>query len=161
MRTTCDSTKLVSAELLTFYRENKFGEDGGANKSLAKVKLGWLTLYIPNTAGRKRALFFHDVHHLATGYGTDLRGEGEISAWELASGCRRYLAAWLLDSIGMSLGLLIAPRRTLKAFWYGRQCRNLYHGLISRDEIKSATVEEIRLLLGLKSLSYESSTEPE
>ena len=39
---------------------------------------------------------WHDLHHVATGYGTGLIGEAEISAYELRAGCgseRRHYTA--------------------------------------------------------------------
>jgi len=47
-----------------------------------------LDFSIPNTPAHRRAIVLHDLHHVATGYGTDLAGEGEISAWELRAGLR-------------------------------------------------------------------------
>src|SRR5215467_14616440 len=43
---------------------------------------------VPNTARHRWAIMLHDLHHVATGYGTDLVGEAEISAWELRRGLR-------------------------------------------------------------------------
>lgn len=37
-----------------------------------------MRLKFPNTAGRKRAIPLHDLHHVLTGYGTDWVGEAEI-----------------------------------------------------------------------------------
>ena len=37
---------------------------------------------------RQRAVRWHDLHHVATRFGTDNVGEGEISAWELRRGLR-------------------------------------------------------------------------
>jgi hypothetical protein len=63
---------------------------------------------------------------VATGYDTTLVGEAEIGAWELASGCRHYYAAWVLNLGAVLIGLVLAPRRVSRAFVRGWQCTNLY-----------------------------------
>lgn len=151
MISTLQKETTVRNELSSFYRDNGFGEDGGKQLKFAKIKMGWFSFYIPNTESRKKALFFHDVHHLATGYGTDLCGEAEISAWEIGSGCGNFWAAWVLDSFGLIMGIFIAPRRTWRAFWLGRKCRNLYHGLMAKEEIMGANLNDIRILIGFPS----------
>lgn len=139
----------VIVALNRFYHEHGLGEKGGEAESWAKVRLGWINFYIPNTASRKRALFFHDVHHLATGYQTDLRSEAEIGAWEIASGCRDFWAAWVLNYFGFLMGLVISPVRTFRAFVRGRSSLNLYHRVMTREEIDGSTIEEIRAMLHL------------
>ena len=143
------SESTIGECLKKFYLDHDLGEDGGISNRFAKVKVGWFPVYIPNTASRKRALFFHDVHHLVTGYKTDLRGEAEIGAWEIGSGCKDYLAAWVLNGGGMVMGLLIAPRRTIRAFLRGRKSRNLYHGFLTREQVSNSTIGEIRDAIGI------------
>jgi hypothetical protein len=87
---------------------------------------GRMVPIFPNTQARVAAVRLHDLHHVATGYATTWTGEGEISAWELASGCGPYLAAWMLNLGGFGIGCWIAPRRVLRAFVRGRHSRNLY-----------------------------------
>ena len=41
---------------------------------------------VPNTDSHRVGIMLHDLHHVATGFGTDLVGEGEISAWEAHRG---------------------------------------------------------------------------
>jgi len=101
------------------------------------------TFTIPNTKARQRAVRWHDLHHVATGFGTDNAGEGEISAWELRRGLRGlgpYVGG------GTALGLLIAPRRTLRA-WIasGTGHENLFARELSEyDELLQLTVAELR-----------------
>jgi hypothetical protein len=60
-------------------------------------------------------------------YETDLPGEAEIAAWEIASGCARYHAAWILNFGAFGAGLVVAPRRLFRAFLRGRHTKtNLY-----------------------------------
>ena len=92
----------------------------------------------------------HDLHHIATDYATDWPGEVEISAWEIASGCARYSAAWLLDLAGFNAGLVLAPRRLFRAFVRGRHTpTNLYKQRFVDAELDSVTVGMLRDRLGL------------
>src|SRR4029453_2578090 len=70
-------------------------------------------------------------------------GEAEISAWELGAGCADMIAAWLLNLGGMALGMLIAPRRTWRAWLRGRQSESLYRAP-SLDELLARRVGELR-----------------
>ncbi|HEX9105222.1 MAG TPA: hypothetical protein VF997_23590, partial [Polyangia bacterium] len=109
-----------------YFRVNGFGPNGGYDDAWVDFKLGPIPVPFPNTPSRKRAVRFHDLHHALTGYATDVRGEFEISAWEVASGCADYLAAWQLNLSGMVGGMLVAPRRTFRAWVRGRRSGNLY-----------------------------------
>lgn len=88
--------------------------------------------------GYQEPVLLHDVHHLVTGYGTSLRGELEIAAWEVASGgCGPYPLFWLGRVYAMGIGLLVCPVRTFRAFRRGLAARNLYEfpvaDLLERD----------------------------
>lgn len=77
-----------------------------------------------------------------------MRGEAEIGAWELASGCLRYPAAQVLNTASLAMGMLISPRRTLRAWARGRATRNLYvYDTI--DHVLARRVDEMREALGL------------
>ena len=105
---------------------------GGYDQKWVPLAMGPLRFAIPNTAGRVRAVRYHDLHHVVTGYGTDWTGEGEIGAWEVASGCRDLLAAWVLNLYAMQLALWFAPRAVWRAFVRGRHSRNLYARALER-----------------------------
>ena len=75
----------------------------------------------------------HDLHHVVTGYQTDLRGEAEIGAWELASGCLRWPAATILNLFALAMGLVIAPHRMARAWSLGRHTQNLYARTVSTN----------------------------
>jgi hypothetical protein len=109
-----------------YYEANQFGTDGGDSLPWVTVKVLGIPLKIPNTAARKRAVRIHDLHHVLTGYQTDLRGESEIAAWELATGCRAFPAALVLNSVALGMGLAIAPVRCMRAWARGRASANLY-----------------------------------
>ena len=132
-----------------YFRANEFGADGGYDDAWVDFKLGPIPMPIPNTPSRKRAVRFHDLHHALTGYATDVRGEFEISGWEIGSGCADHVAAWQLNLSGMVGGLLVIPRRTWRAFLRGRQSRNLYRATYD-DALLSRRVADVRRELGLE-----------
>ena len=92
----------------------------------------------------------HGLHHVATGCGTDLAGEAEVAAWECRAGLRPlglYTGAIVL-SIAL-LGLLIAPRRTVRA-WRASRGRSLFHvSEYSYADLLLLTVGELRALVRL------------
>lgn len=125
-----------------YFRENGFGEDGGYDDAWVDFELGPIPMPFPNTEGRKRAVRFHDLHHILTGYKTDTLGEFEISAWELGAGCKGFPTALVINAGGMASGLLMAPKRTFRAFMRGRASRSLYGE--TYEEVVCETVEEAR-----------------
>jgi len=73
--------------------------------------------YFPNWRARVAAAAAYTIlHHIAAEYETDWPGEAEIAAWEIASGCARYHAAWVLNLGGFGGRLVVAPRRLFRAF---------------------------------------------
>ena len=131
-----------------YFEANGFGPDGGYAAVWVDFKLGPIPFPFPNTSGRRRAVKLHDLHHVLTGYETDFPGELEISAWEIASGCRDYLAAWQLNLGGLAAGTLLIPRRTFRAFVRGRRSRNLY-GTEYGPSLLGKRVGEARRELGV------------
>jgi hypothetical protein len=109
-----------------YFEANHFGADGGYGDKWVDFKLGKMPFPILNSPSRVRAVRFHDLHHVLTGYDTNTIGEFEISAWEIAAGCKTFAAAWALNLSGMFAGALVAPRRTFRAFVRGRRSRSLY-----------------------------------
>jgi len=110
-----------------YFESNGFG-DGGYDAKWVKLALGPIPFAFPNTAARVRAVRLHDLHHVATGYDTNLLGEAEIGAWEIGSSCRGFVAAWVLNLYAMQLGLWIDPAAVYRAFVRGRHTGNLYSG---------------------------------
>ena len=108
------------------FEANHFGADGGYGARWVAIKVGPLPFWFPNTQARVKAVRFHDLHHIVTGYRTDFPGETEISAWELATGCASHPAALVLNLAGLGAGLFFQPRTLLCAFARGRRTRNLY-----------------------------------
>lgn len=132
-----------------YFTRAGFPADGGYGDRWVKLKaFGRVVLAFPNTKARLRSVRLHDIHHVLTEYDTTWAGEAEIGAWELASGCADHYAAWVLNSGAVAVGLLIAPRRTWRAFVRGRRSGNLYR----RDYAESLlerTVGELRAELRL------------
>lgn len=109
-----------------YFEANGFGKNGGYDEPWVKFALGPLPVHLPNTKQRVRAVRYHDLHHIVTGYETTTLGEFEIAAWELGAGCGAFVAAWVLNLAGVGGGLFRAPRRTFRAFVRGRASRSLY-----------------------------------
>jgi len=141
-----DATRTVREARDQYFRENGLSE-AGYSRRWVKLKMGPIPIAFPNTAARRRAVPLHDLHHMATGYATTWTGEAEIAAWELAAGCGRYWVAWTLDIGAALVGLLIAPRRTWRAFRRGRRCRSLYRATFS-DGLLDMSVAELCARLG-------------
>lgn len=130
------------------FRRAGIPADGGDSEAWVDFKLGPIPMPFPNTDARRRTVKFHDLHHVLTDYRTDILGEFEISAWEIAAGCGRYGVAWGLNLMGLVAGLLSAPRRTMRAFWRGSRSKSLYTTL-SFDEVIDRPVDEVRSRLGV------------
>lgn len=115
--------------------------------------------YFPNWPSRVAAARLHDLHHLATDYETDWPGEAEIAAWEIASGCARYHAAWILNFGGFGAGLVVAPRRLFRAFLRGRRAKtNLYKIGFDESRLNDITVGMLRDQLGLRAALPSATT---
>lgn len=125
-----------------YFEANGFGAMGGYDDPWVDFKLGPIPMPFPNTKGRVRAVGYHDVHHVLTGYATDIIGEFEISAWEIAAGCKGFGAAWVLNLSGMGGGLVRAPRRVFRAFMRGRRQKTAYGEEL--EALLESTVGEAR-----------------
>lgn len=96
------------------------------NRRVEWIMIGPIPVPIPNPPARRRALRIHDVHHLVTGYRTDLAGEFEISAWECSAGLANEPVAWIFCPSGTLGGMLRYPKRIVAAFARGRADRTLF-----------------------------------
>ncbi len=131
-----------------YFDENAFGDDGGYSSKWVDFKLGPIPFPFPNSAERVRAVQFHDLHHIVTGYRTDFIGELEIAAFEIGGGCGDMLVAWILNLSGMAAGFVLAPRRIMRAFVRGRRSRTLYRHTFG-DALLARTVDDVREELGI------------
>jgi hypothetical protein len=109
------------------------------------------TARLPNIAARRAAVRVHDLNHLLTGYGTDWRGEFQISAYELGMGCRWYWAAWALNAGGLAAGVFRAPATLVRAFARGRATTRSLYEIVPRwdDAILDRPVGDLRAAVGI------------
>lgn len=131
-----------------YFDANDLGADGGYGDKWVKLRVGPIRFGFPNTKARLRAVRLHDLHHVMTGYDTDWKGEFEISSWEIASSCRGYVAAWVLNLGGLAAGLFTYPRAVWRAFVRGRRCGNFYATGYS-EALLARTVGDARRELAL------------
>jgi hypothetical protein len=144
-----DPNMSVLSARTRYFTDNHFGDDGGYNDRWVIIaKLGPLKFGFPNTPARVRAVTRHDLHHLVTDYDTDIIGEAEIAAWELASDCRDFHAAWVLNLAALPLGMLRAPARMRRAFARGCNSKNLYAEPFN-DELLRERLGDLRERLGV------------
>lgn len=115
----------------------------------SNVTLFGIDFYRPLNDDARRAIRRHDLHHVLTGYGTDLTGEAEVSAWELGRGMQGVgLYVRMIVASTALLGGLLAPRRVWRAYraaGQGGSCFAVddYEGLLK------LTVAELRVRVGV------------
>jgi hypothetical protein len=141
----------VRAALDAYLGENGFTREGYDAKWTDASVLG-VRLRIPNTRRHRWGIMLHDLHHVATGYGTDLAGEGEISAWELPDAAKGGAYVGAIVTLGTLLGFAIAPVRAARALRAGRTHRRLFGRVPDRtayDALLDGTVGALRERLGI------------
>jgi hypothetical protein len=133
------------------------GVDADAEARWVWIKIGPIPFAYPNTKGRKRLVAAHDLHHLLTGYGTDLVGEAELGAWELGTGLRdRSAVRYAIRVFGFMLPRF--PGRLRTAFVRGLRCQNLLGHQLD-DATLARTVADLRGELGLDRPVSEATAE--
>lgn len=145
----CPADWSVERGLRAYMEENGFTVEAydapWTPASLLGIRFG-----VPNTPRHRWAIRLHDLHHVATGYGTDPAGEGQISAWECRRGVRRLgLYVGTIVASGVLLGLLVAPRKSLRAWRASGRGRSLFHEDRDYPELLAMSVGELRALLGV------------
>jgi hypothetical protein len=135
-------------------RDAYLGENGFSveayDESTTEATLLGIRFRVPNTPKHRWAIMLHDLHHVATGFGTDLTGEAEISAWETPQGLRPlgFYTGWIVGNLAL-LGFVIAPRRTITA-WRASRAPNLFHHPeLCYEEILAMSIAELRRVLRL------------
>lgn len=116
----------------------------------AEGALFGLKFSVPNPPAHQRAIRFHDLHHVATGYGTDHAGEAELSAWQARRGLRRaglYVTAIVLANA--VLGVIVAPARTFKAVRAATGVGTLFDMDADYERLLELSVGELRALLSI------------
>ena len=141
----------VKEALPIFYDNYKLQSDGGVDDSTVKIELfNGVSLFIPNFETRKKVILKHDIHHLVTGYTAEMKGETEISAWELSTGCRHNWVAFTLNTYAMTSGILFNPIGIWKAWLRGQRTQNLYQKKYRDEDLFDQTVAELKNELGLQ-----------
>lgn len=134
-------------------RDRYLDENGLTTESYTKrwvrLPLGPLRLKVYNPRQRRWAIGRHDLHHVATGYGTDPEGELKISAWEVGAGLGRLWVAWAICWPGFLLGLIKCRSQTLAAYRLGRQCRSLFARPDAYEDWLGWSVGKLRSEIGL------------
>lgn len=143
----------IGDALTRHYLAHGLPPDGGASDPWFRVRIGPVTLRLPNPPARRRAVLFHDVNHIVTGYNTTF-GEGEmtIAGFEVGAGCGRFGIAWYINLSMLALGVLTSPRAAFAAFVRGRRSASIYHGHRDPAALAAMTVAEVRTLLRLDSV---------
>jgi hypothetical protein len=110
--------------------------------------MGRVAIPLPNPPARRRALFFHDTNHVLTGYDTTFsRGEVEIAAFEVGSGCGAYAIAWAINLSLLLIGVLLRPVAVFRAFVRGRHARSVYRRADARTALERMHVADLRAQL--------------
>ena len=94
------------------------------------------------------AIPFHDLHHVATGYGTDFVGEAEVGMWELRAGCETAVV-YFLNGMAVLIGLSLSPRRMLAAYRAAKGAQSLYRAPVPVEKLLAMRVGELRAHLGV------------
>lgn len=140
-----DESELVDDALQRLYTEHQLPPDGGEHEAWFHVRLGPLSIPLPNPPARQRAVFVHDVNHILTGYNAVFSdGEMSIAAFEVGSGCGRVWVAWYLNLSLMAIGALLRPWAVFRAFVGGRRARSLYVLPTDRATLRQMTVGAVR-----------------
>ena len=136
--------------LSDFYTKYQIKNDGGINDPVVKVELlKGFSVYIPNIESRKKVLIRHDMHHVLTGFPAVMKGEMEISAWEIATGCLHNWVAFVLNYFGMLMGILFNPIGVWRAYLLGRNTKNLYGFGLTDEALLSRPLNDLKAELGL------------
>jgi len=136
---------LILKDALQIYFSRHHFPNGGYEKKFFNIKIGKLKIPFPNTEGRKKAVKFHDIHHVLTEYDADWPGEVEIGGWEIGSGCGKHYIAWFLNFGSFTWGVFSYPQKLFKAFMHGRNTKtNFYYDTIYNDQLLNSRIGELR-----------------
>lgn len=130
-----------------YLAENGFTVESYDSPTTSGSFLG-IKLAVPNPPSHQRAIRLHDLHHVATGFGTDHVGEAEISAWQARRGLRgagMYVTTIVM--VNALLGVVLAPRRTLAALRSSGAGGSLLSMTINYESLLERTVGELREML--------------
>ncbi|HJU72497.1 MAG TPA: hypothetical protein VJ717_02040 [Gemmatimonadaceae bacterium] len=145
-----DDSVTVGEALTRHYAMHGLPQDGGEGAAWFRIQLGPLRIPLPNPPARRRAVFWHDVNHVLTGYNTTFSdGEMTIAGFEVGAGCGRSGIAWFINLVMMAYGLLVRPRAVYRAFVRGRRSASIYRCTATRATLREMTVREVRNLVAI------------
>ncbi|MDC3953418.1 hypothetical protein [Polyangium jinanense] len=132
-----------------YLAENGFTTDEYTAETFSVMIFGGRAkVTLPNPPPRRWAIGLHDLHHVATGYGANLIGEGEIALWELMGGCETWIV-YLLNASAAMGGFVLSPRRMLQAYRDARPAKALYRQGMRVDELLDMPLGDLRERLGI------------
>lgn len=138
----------VDHGLDAYLEENGFSR-AAYDEPTTQASLFGVAFRIPNTPKHRWAIMLHDLHHVVTGYGTDLAGEGEVSVWEATAG---------LGGLGLYVGAIVGGLAMLGATrWPIRMRaarrasggRSLFQNIVPYEDALRMTIGELRGRLGV------------
>lgn len=139
---------LIRDALANHYVAHGLPMDGGASNPWFNVRIGPLTLRLPNPPARRRAVVMHDINHLVTGYNTTFsEGEMTIAAFEVGAGCGRLAIVWYINLSMLALALVVHPRAAFAAFVRGRRSASIYASDRDTAALTAMSVETVRTML--------------
>ena len=147
---TIDPNVTVEEALSIFLGAEHLGREAYEDR-VNYARLGFLTIPFPNPKARREIVYLHDVNHVLSGYDTSWAGEGEVAAWELASGFPKHCwIGYFYAPLTFSVGLIVAPKRLYRAWVRGLTEKNACYSTLSREEMMKARVSELRKKLSIK-----------
>lgn len=151
-----DDNMLMKDALLQFFQKFGIPQDAYSATSFV-IRVGKWPVHVPNTKSRVYIAKYHDLHHIVTGYPANWKGEAEIGAWELVTGCRTSFIAWFLNSGAVLVGLFLYPKAVVRAFQRGKSTTtNLYHDF-DYAQLLEMTVQQVKVLIGLAGHKYQGN----
>jgi len=88
----------------------------------------------------EKFFFKHDIHHMVTGFGTDLVGELKLLCWEVGAGMPWYMIGE--KYLKFPLMFLFKPFTALAAFKLGRTQHSLYS--LDSELLRTKTLDEVK-----------------
>lgn len=145
-----DPQMTVEEALTVFFGAEHLGREAYED-AVNYATIGPITFPFPNPAARRRIVYLHDVNHILSGYDTSWGGEGEVSAWELASGFPKHCwIGYFYAPLTFMAGLFVAPRRMWKAWKRGRREKNACYAQLTREQMMRTRVADLRKLLSIQ-----------
>lgn len=137
----------VRDALAVYLAENGFTAEAYDSPTTSGSFLG-VKLRVPNPPSHQRAIRLHDLHHVATGFGTDHAGEAEISVWQARRGLLAA-GAYVTSIVILSAfaGVFLAPRRTLRAVRASTSGPSLFALTHDYESLLDRSVGDLRALL--------------